>query len=88
MKVRQRLRRACVRHYTGKGWRDRGAREGRMERETDTERERERGTKERETRWPRSREGGWYVWAGSSQGGSGSAAGGEIMGADEPESKH
>lgn len=45
MKVRQRLRRACVRHYTGKGWRDRGAREGRMERETDTERE--RGTKER-----------------------------------------
>lgn len=49
MKVRQRLRRACVRHYTGKGWRDRGTREGRMERETDTERERKRneGTKER-----------------------------------------
>lgn len=44
MKVRQRLRRACVRHYTGKGWRDRETR-GRMERETDTERE--RGTKER-----------------------------------------
>lgn len=56
--------------------------------ERQIQRERERGTKERETWWPRSREGGWYVWAGSSQGGSGSAAGGEIMGADEPESKH
>lgn len=56
--------------------------------ERQIQRERERGTKERETRWPRSRGEGWYVWAGSSQGGSGSAAGGEIMGADEPESKH
>lgn len=58
------------------------------ERQIQREREKEERRNEGETRWPRSREGGWYVWAGSSQGGSGSAAGGEIMGADEPESKH
>lgn len=82
MKVRQRLRRA--RYYTGKGWR-KGDEEGAGW----NERQIQRGTKERTNERRGGREvGGWYVWAGSRQGGSGSAAGGEIMGADEPESKH